>query len=74
MTDFSEYKFKFKYDYAKLPRKDVHTTINNELYLQFSNLCKTFNQPTSKAYDVLLMMMLQSEESKQAFIKKLKEY
>lgn len=65
---------KNKYDYAKNPRKQVTTTINKDLYKEFKILCANHDENMSKAYDVLIMDMLQSEESKQKFIQLLKQY
>jgi hypothetical protein len=50
--------------YTNLPRKQVTTTINTELYKEFQTLSIQIDQPTSKMFDVLLMNLFDGDETK----------
>lgn len=74
MNDISNLKFKFKYDYAKLPRNEVHTTINRELHKKLKVFCAVHDQPMSKAYDVMIMDVFENQKTELSFLEKLKKY
>lgn len=65
---------KFKYDYAKSPRKPVTTTINKELHKKLQNLSTDLEQPTSKMYDVMIKMIFEDEKLKNEFLNQLRLY
>lgn len=66
---------KSKYDYLKRgSRANVHTKIRRDLYLDFTNICRELNEPTSKGFDVVLEMILKNEDLLNEFRKKIKLY
>lgn len=64
---------KSKNDYQKFRRKVVTTSIREDLYRDFEELCNELNQPKTKAFDILLTM-LKDSENLQVFVDKLQTY
>jgi hypothetical protein len=60
--------------YSNLPRKQVTTTINTELYKKFQTLSIQIDQPTSKMFDVLIINLFEDKTKLNDFVYQVKQY
>lgn len=67
-------QIKFRYSYAREPRKNITTSINADLHKKLSELSYDVGQPMSKFYDILIMELFKDEDSLQEIVQKVKEY
>jgi hypothetical protein len=67
-------QFRFRYSYAREPRKNITTSINAELHKKLSEISYQYSQPMSKCYDIMIMEIMKDEETIEAFMKKVREY
>ena len=71
----SSFVYKTKNDYLKYgKRSDIHTTIREDIYDKFRVECFKAKQPTTKALDVVLKMILENENLLKEFHNNLKKY
>jgi hypothetical protein len=67
-------QFRFRYNYAREPRKNITTSINAELHKKLSEISYEYGQPMSKCYDIMIMEILKDKNSIEEFMQKVKEY
>lgn len=64
-----------KHDYLELgSRRRLNTNIRDDLLSQFEEISYHSSQPMSKMLDVLLIDLLESEDTVKSFIKKVRRY
>lgn len=64
-----------KDDYlSKGARRRVHSSMREDLYKDFSNLCKYIDEPMSVGFDVMIEMLQEDEELLNQFIDRCKKY
>lgn len=69
------FNIKFKNDYLKYgSRKRLNTLIREDLLNNFEEISKITGQPKSKMLDVLLLEMMQTEETVDSFLNKVRKY
>lgn len=69
------FNIKFKNDYLKYgSRKRLNTLIRKDLLNKFEEISKITGQPKSKMLDVLLLEMMQTEETVDSFLNKVRKY
>ena len=69
------FNIKFKNDYLKYgSRKRLNTLIREDLLNNFEEISKITGQPKSKMLDVLLLEMMQTEETVDSFLDKVRKY
>jgi hypothetical protein len=67
--------FRSKWSYqSKGKRTQITTTINETILNEFRELILQYGQPQTKALDVVLLMITESDDMRQKFIKRLREY
>ena len=69
------FNIKFKNDYLKYgSRKRLNTLIREDLLNNFEEISKITGQPKSTMLDVLLLEMMQTEETVDSFLNKVRKY
>ena len=69
------FNIKFKNYYLKYgSRKRLNTLIREDLLNNFEEISKITGQPKSKMLDVLLLEMMQTEETVDSFLNKVRKY
>lgn len=67
------YRSKYSYQQAG-KRRQITTTVNEEILDKFIQLSLESGQPRTKMMDIALMQIFESEETLDNFMKKVKEY
>lgn len=74
-TSSNKFNIKFSDDYTKLgKRRRLSTMVRDDLLSDFEEISEITSYPMSKMLDVLLIEMLESEESVHAFLEKVRRY
>jgi hypothetical protein len=76
-TNYNNNKFNIKFtdDYTKLgKRRRLSTMVRDDLLTDFEEISELTTYPMSKMLDVLLMEMMQSENSVKLFLEKVRKY
>ena len=64
-----------KYDYLLInKRENFHSTIREDLYLEFQILAKRYREPMTKILDLLIIDLLSTPESQEQLKIKLHNY